>query len=178
MGRHFKKGDNQCYKGNCREAPQEITPESNGAASAPLVLQYWSQAARARRHVAELPPKFLLHEPSNHQVSETVSPCFLQSGLSEYRKDVGTTLHFMIRPCKEFFNVLSFPLPLSLSLSPSLTPSFFLPPCLSLCLAHGVRIIPPEYLYSWMLQFDFIMALNLKGWKKKQHSVMTSLIYH
>lgn len=128
IGRHFKKGD-MCYKRNCRKAPREITPESNGATSAPSVLEYRSQTARGRKDVVELPSKFMLREPSNHPVSETVAPCFLQSGLSELRKEIGTTLHFMIRPYNEFFNVLSLCSFFSLLLS---LPLIFLLPSLSL----------------------------------------------
>lgn len=85
--------------------------------------------------MVEFPSNFMLREPPNHPVSETIASCFLQSGLSELRKEMGTTLHFMIRPYNEFFNVLSlsahfFPLLLSLPLI-LLLPSLSHSVCLS-----------------------------------------------
>lgn len=166
IGRHFQKGNNPC-----REAPQEIAPESDGATSAPLVLEYWSQATRARKDVAELPPKFLLHEPSNHPVSETVFlVSFILGSLSTERIWVP---HFILWEDLVMNSLMfSFPLPF---LSPSLPPLLPPPPffavslCLSLCLGHGVHIIAPEYLYflTWMLHFWHYNGLKSQRLKKK-----------
>lgn len=155
IGRHFKKG-NMCYKRNRRTAPREITPESNGGTSAPLVLEHRSQAAQGRNDVVEFPSNFMLREPPNHPVSETIASCFLQSGLSELRKEMGTTLHFMIRPYNEFFNVLSLSLLIFfLSFSPSLLSSSSL-----LCLTLSVSLFRLWCTYNSTRMFLLLSLLN------------------